>query len=48
MEYNFLSADYGASINCELKRFAQEQKKIVDILKHTDKNSVENKNVAKK
>ncbi|MBO4956793.1 MAG: polymer-forming cytoskeletal protein [Rickettsiales bacterium] len=48
LEYNFLSADYGASINCELKRFAQEQKKIVDILKHTDKNSVENKNVAKK
>lgn len=32
LEYNLLSVDYGANINCELKRVQQEQKKIIDIL----------------
>ena len=42
LEYNFLSADYGASINCELKRTTEQKatSKIVDILK---KESKENK-----
>ena len=38
LEYNFLSADYGANINCELKRISQQdQKKAMEILKNTEK-----------
>ena len=39
LEYNFLSADYGASINCELKRISQQQdqKKVVEMLKNAEK-----------
>lgn len=46
LEYNFLSADYGASINCELKRSTdQKNNKIIDILKkdHDNKCAVEAK-----
>ena len=40
LEYNFLSADYGASINCELKRVADQKSsnKLVDILKKENEN----------
>lgn len=38
LEYSFLSADYGANINCELKRIITEQKKTTSILsKNEDK-----------
>ena len=45
LEYNFLSADYGASINCELKRTIEQKStsKIVDILKKENKENKENK-----
>ncbi|MBR2140838.1 MAG: polymer-forming cytoskeletal protein [Rickettsiales bacterium] len=36
LEYNFLSVDFGATINCELKRITQNQKKIIDVLKTGD------------
>ena len=43
LEYSLLSVDFGATINCELKRITQDQKKIVDILKTGAKNEVINK-----
>lgn len=45
LEYSFLSADYGANINCELKRFSQQQdqKKVIELLKNTEKKEEKNK-----
>ena len=39
LEYNFLSADYGANINCELKRLNDQKNsiKLADILKKDEK-----------
>ena len=46
LEYNFLSTDYGANINCELKRLTDQKNavKLSDILKKDEKKE-ENKKI---
>lgn len=48
LEYNFLSVDYGANINCELKRIVDQKNKIIlDTGKSENKQDIEIKNIKK-